>query len=215
MGTHQSGASGSVKEMSHTNNALIVFSRNPILGKVKTRISKTCGDQKALDIYNKLLLNNVNLSINLIEIKTFIYYDKYIENQLYTDEYTKEIQVNGTLGKKMYNAFLNCRKKGFKNIIIIGSDCPYITPSIIENAFHKLNNHSFVIGPSRDGGYYLLGMKEIRKELFENKKWGSDMVFKSTIKDIEIANKSYCLLEELNDIDYYKDWLEYENQLNI
>ena len=82
MGTPQNGASGSVKEMSYTNNALIVFSRNPILGKVKTRISKTCGDQKALDIYNKLLLNNVNLIRDLTEIKTFIYYDKYIENQI-------------------------------------------------------------------------------------------------------------------------------------
>jgi hypothetical protein len=58
-------------------------------------------------------------------------------------------------------------------------------------------------------------MKEVRKELFENKKWSSDTVFKSTIKDIEIAKETYCLLEELNDIDYFEDWVEYENQLNI
>tara|TARA_Y100000385_G_scaffold209505_1_gene217318 strand:+ start:1436 stop:2041 length:606 start_codon:yes stop_codon:yes gene_type:complete len=201
--------------MSHTNNALIVFSRNPILGKVKTRISKTCGDTKTLDIYKNLLLNNSNLIDKLIDIKTFIYYDQYTENQIYKDKHTKEIQVSGSLGEKMLNAFLKCKKKGFKNIIIIGSDCPYITPSIIDQAFKKLKNYSFVIGPSRDGGYYLLGMKEVRKELFENKKWSSDKVFKSTIKDIEIAKKTYCLLEELNDIDYFEDWVEYENQLNI
>ena len=215
MDTDLSGESGSAKEMSHTNNALIVFTRNPILGEVKTRIAKSCGDKKALDIYNKLLTKNSNLLENLIDIKTLIYYDKVIENKIYKDEYKKKIQAEGSLGYKMYCAFLDCKKNGFKNIIIIGSDCPYITPKIIEDAFKKLNENSFVIGPSFDGGYYLLGMKEIRKELFENKEWGSNMVFKSTIKDIEIAKKSYCLLEELNDIDYYEDWLEYQNQLNI
>ena len=70
MDTHLSGESGSAKEMSHTNNALIVFTRNPILGEVKTRIAKSCGDKKALDIYNKLLTKNSNLLENLIDIKT-------------------------------------------------------------------------------------------------------------------------------------------------
>ena len=215
MDTHLSGGSGSTKEMLHTNNALIVFTRNPILGEVKTRIAKSCGDKKALNIYKKLLSNNSNLLENLINIKTLIYYDKVIENKIYRDKYEKKIQVEGSLGYKMYCAFLDCKKKGFKNIIIIGSDCPYITPKTIELAFKKLNENSFVIGPSFDGGYYLLGMKEVRKELFENKKWGSNMVLKNTINDIKTAKKSYYLLEELNDIDYYEDWLKYQNQLNI
>ena len=115
MDTHLSGGSGSTKEMLHTNNALIVFTRNPILGEVKTRIAKSCGDKKALNIYKKLLSNNSNLLENLINIKTLIYYDKVIENKIYRDKYEKKIQVEGSLGYKMYCAFLDCKnvRQGF------------------------------------------------------------------------------------------------------
>ncbi len=206
---------GRKQEVADINNALIVFTKNPILGKVKTRIAESCGNKEALEIYHKLLEINANLITELTEIKTLIVYNKSIENQIYKGDYIKEIQSGSNLGEKMLNAFIKCKQKGYENIVIIGSDCPYLTPDIIQTAFEKLKTHSVVIGPSNDGGYYLLGMKNINQELFKNKKWSTDSVLNDTIKNIEESNESYFLMDKLSDIDLFEDWLEYKNQLNI
>ena len=203
--------------MSSTDNknALIIFSRNPVLGKVKSRIARSCGTKKTLEIYSKLIVENEKLLAGLTEIDTLVFFDKYIENQIYRNNKFKLIQKGSDLGECMYKAFVYCKQKGYKNIIIIGNDCPYIKADMIHNAFKKLDENSYIIGPCVDGGYYLLGMTIINESLFKNKKWGTNTVLIDTINDIKATNESYFLLEELKDIDYYDDWIEYENQLNI
>ena len=201
-----------MEKFSTKKNALIVFSRNPILGKVKTRIAKSCGNKKALEIYKKLIQINEKTISNFTEIKTFIFFDENIDNQYYKNEIYKEKQEGNTLGEKMLNAFKLVKKKGYKNIIIIGNDCPYITSLILKNAFEKLNKYDYVIGPTYDGGYYLLGMKKINKNLFIEKEWSTESVFEDTLKNIKKEDKKIFILEKLEDIDYYENWTTFKNK---
>ena len=95
------------------------------------------------------------------------------------------------------------------DVVIIGSDCPSLSPIIINEAFERLENDDIVIGPSSDGGYYLLGMSKLIPELFQHKKWSSDSVLADTIKDTVKLQKQYSFLTELSDIDTIEDYQKF------
>ena len=186
------------------NNALIIFTRNPQLGKVKTRLAKSIGDKKTLDIYNKLLHHTMQETNNL-SCDVFVFYDLFIDtNDLWNEEkFFKKLQIKGNLGEKMLNAFETILNLNYKNCIIIGSDLFDLKSIHIENAFKELENNDYVIGPALDGGYYLLGLKKIKKSLFYNKNWGNDSVLKDTLLDLK--TETVHQLEVLNDIDTIED----------
>ena len=101
------------------------------------------------------------------------------------------------------NAFKEGFQTGFDNIIIIGSDMFHLNQSDLEEAFSRLKDNDYVVGPAEDGGYYLLGMKSLNKKLFQNKIWGTDTVLSNTLKDLK--SDEVALLDEKNDVDYYED----------
>ena len=110
----------------------------------------------------------------------------------------------------MYNAFKKAIEKGSENTIIIGTDIPDISSEIIKRALKALENTDVVIGPSNDGGYYLLGMKKLYKDLFIGIEWSRDSVLHNTIERLNNLNLSYSMLPELIDIDTEEDlkmWL--------
>lgn len=187
-----------------TNNALIIFTRNPELGKVKTRLASTIGDEKALAIYKELLLHTMETTRNL-EGDVFVFYDKKIEeNDIWPNEtYHKFVQSGEDLGEKMQNAFQKLFDLKYQNCIIIGSDLFDLNEKLISDAFQILDLNDVVIGPAEDGGYYLLGLKKIIPEIFKNKKWGTSSVFEDTIKDLENLKIEYT--KKLNDIDTFED----------
>jgi rSAM/selenodomain-associated transferase 1 len=113
----------------------------------------------------------------------------------------------------MLNSFKELFNQGFTRIIIIGSDCLQLKTETIEEAVAVLESNSAVIGPARDGGYYLLGLTELYPDLFINKPWSTDQVFAKTIDDFNKQGISYAMLEELSDIDDITD-LE-ENGISI
>lgn len=186
--------------------ALIIFVRNPILGKVKTRLAKTIGDEKALLVYNKLLAHTHGITKQLPADK-FVFYTDYInEDDLWENNlYEKHLQQGDDLGNRMQHAFQLLFAKGYTGIIIIGSDCYELTTEIIDAAFHKLQPHDLIIGPSTDGGYYLLGMKKLHNCLFEHKAWSTVSVLNETINDAKMLELTYALLPSLNDIDDGQD----------
>ncbi len=186
------------------NNALIIFTRNLELGKVKTRLAATIGNEKALDVYQDLLKHTRNETHNL-SCDKFVFYDQNIANNDIWDDsiYNKKLQNGSDLGIRMKNAFETLLNLGYKNCIIIGSDLFDLKQAHIENAFQKLENFDVVIGPAEDGGYYLLGLKKMLNSLFENKSWGTNTVLYNTQKDLQ--NFKVALLEELNDIDSIED----------
>ena len=142
------------------NNALIIFTRNPQLGKVKTRLAESIGEEKALEIYRALLEHTQSITLNL-DCDKFVFYDQNIENNdIWLESvYDKKLQFGVDLGAKMQNAFNQLFELGYKNCIIIGSDIFDFKDFHIQDAFYKLQFSDVVIGPAEDGGYYLLGIK--------------------------------------------------------
>lgn len=186
-------------------NLLIIFTRNPELGKVKSRLAKSIGNEKALQIYKELLAHTRKISENL-DADKHLYYTNEISNSDAWDAsiYEKKIQVTGDLGIKMGNAFESAFLLGYEKVIIIGSDIYDLTQSHIEYAFSCLDKTDTVIGPALDGGYYLLGLKMYIPSVFKNKNWGSDSVLKDTVEDLD-TKFSISFLETLNDIDVISD----------
>ncbi len=187
-----------------SKNLLLIFTRNPELGKAKTRLAKSVGDKTALDIYKFLLNKTKEVTQNLTCDKSVYYSVKIRENDIWDSEvYQKRQQKGEDLGIRMQNAFRNSLDAGYKKVMIIGSDLYDLTSNHINEAFTKLDSNDVVIGPAEDGGYYLLGMKTLQPNIFQNKDWGTSTVRKDTLKDLEKV--SVHLLEELNDVDVIED----------
>jgi rSAM/selenodomain-associated transferase 1 len=197
--------------MNHSS-LLIIFVKNPVPGKVKTRLAKTLGEQKAFDIYKQLLQQTHKVTKKL-PVDKAVFYSEAVETGDIWDEggYLKFVQEGSDLGKRMLNAFKTGFHKGYRKVIIIGSDVFDITPKIITEAFDAIPQNNFVIGPTHDGGYYLLGMASLYAILFKNKKWSSDEVLHDTLVDIRNMNGSYKLLKELTDIDTEEDLASVKN----
>lgn len=185
-------------------NLIIVFTRNPEYGKVKTRLAKTIGNDSALNIY-KFLLNHTEKTIrNLNCDKTIYYSEKIRENDIWNPSiYQKHQQQGDNLGIRMLNAFENAFKKNYHKVLIVGSDLFDLNKNHLEEAFSKLEENDIVIGPAKDGGYYLLGMKKLHSTIFLNKNWGTSTVLNDTLNNLQ--SESVFLLEVLNDIDIYED----------
>jgi len=190
--------------LKNNKNLLLIFTRNPELGKCKTRLAKTIGDEAALEIYKFLLEHTVSITQNIPFDMEVHYSEKVHHNDIWDPEiYSKKQQIEGDLGQKMQNAFLSAFKNGYQNIIIIGSDMHDLYQEDIEEAFKALETFEYVLGPSEDGGYYLLGMNLFKPELFKNKSWGTDTVLRDTLLDLK--DEHLQLLDERNDIDVYED----------
>lgn len=190
--------------MSKTKDLLLIFTRNPELGKCKTRLAAKVGDQNALDIYKFLLTHTVEITKNLNVEKQVHYSVAIRENDIWNNAiFAKRLQTGADLGERMLNAFAQGFSDGFQNIIIIGSDMYDMDQSDLENAFAELEKHNFVIGPAIDGGYYLLGMRKLNTFIFQNKNWGTETVLEDTLTDLK--NEKVKLMEAKNDVDYYDD----------
>ncbi|OCK43721.1 glycosyltransferase [Tenacibaculum soleae] len=187
-----------------SKNLLLIFTRNPELGKAKTRLAKTVGDETALEIY-KFLLNKTNQVTKDLSCNKAVYYSvKVRKNDIWDATIYQKHQQNGDdLGAKMQNAFKNSFDAGYEKVMIIGSDLYDLTPKIIEDAFLKLNSNDVVIGPAEDGGYYLLGMNLLQPHIFQNKDWGTSSVRKETLANLK--DKKVHLLTTLNDVDVFED----------
>lgn len=194
---------------------LIIFAKNPELGKVKTRLAATVGNEIALAIYFQLLQKTREVAESLNQDKVVYYSNHLEEGDLWNeDTFRKAVQSDGDLGERMKSAFTDAFEQGYERVCIIGSDCMDISTEIIEEAFGKLHNRDAVIGASQDGGYYLLGMSKLIPELFDNKAWSTDEVFIATIEDFIRLNLDYAELPVLNDIDTEKDLADWSSVMS-
>lgn len=187
-------------------NHLIIFVKNPELGKVKTRLAKTIGDEKALYIYKLLLEQTFQVTLPVLAEKK-LYYSEFVQNMDQFNDlvYEKHIQSGDGLGSKMYHAMKHSFAEWADKVVLIGSDCFELNSGIIEEAFKALEENDYVLGPAKDGGYYLIGMKELNLEVFQNKEWSTENVFLDTLLDIKNQGKSHYLLPTLSDVDVEED----------
>ena len=192
-------------------NALIIFVRKPEVGKVKTRIAAAVGDEKALSIYKQLLLHTRDLALD-VKADKYVYYSTDIEhNDIWQgNSFIKKTQNGSDLGERMYQAFDELLSD-HDHVIVIGSDCFQLNGGIVNKAFDCLSMNDAVIGPAKDGGYYLLGMNRMLRSIFQNKVWSADSVFKDSIEDFRKEGVVYKTLVELSDVDTIEDVpLEYQ-----
>ena len=186
-----------------SKNLLIVFVKNIILGKVKTRLAKTIGDVGAFNIYYELFSITENASQE-VDVNRHIYFsDVIIPSKWENDK--KFIQEGNNLGKKMQNAFQQGFDNGYENIILIGSDLPNISKEIIDAGFDKLQDNDVVFGPAEDGGYYLIGMSKMNASIFENKPWSQSELLAVTLGQLNEQQQKVGQIETLNDIDTFED----------
>lgn len=192
-------------------NNIIIFIKNPVLGKVKTRLAATLGDEKALEIYQRLL-DVTRKTVTKVNAKYHLFYSDVIDMDDDWDiqDFDKYLQQGNDLGERMSLAFRNIFSQNdaseLQKVVIIGSDCPSLTPDILEMAFTILGDSDVVLGPTFDGGYYLLGMKEYHAELFENISWSTDAVYQETNDKSRLLQLNIADLPTLSDIDNEADW---------
>lgn len=196
-----------------TLNILGMFAKYWKPGLVKTRLAKRIGAQAACDIHRLLLeflLRQFEpigdrrvLSIWPPEEEICI--RRYVTQCLGQASWTIERQSAGNLGEKMTMFFASQFAQGASKCILIGSDCVTIDCQTIHDAFEKLDHHEIVIGPSRDGGYYLIGMNREHFEIFEDIHWSTTQVLSQTVEILNANGVNFGLLEQNFDVDQWDD----------
>lgn len=186
-----------------TKDLLIVFVKNIKLGKVKTRLAKTIGDQGAFEVYRQLVKITELVTQNISVDKCIYFSDAVIETKWKNE--TKAIQQGADLGERMKNAFAKGFSDGYERIVLIGSDLPDISSTQIKKGFNALQKAEVTFGPAEDGGYYLIGLSELKACVFENKPWSKSNLLEKTLMELKQKNINFKLLETLNDIDTFED----------
>ena len=179
---------------------LLIFSKSPILGKVKNRLSKNIGLESSLHIYKKLLEHTASVA-QKSRIKTVLFQNELNPElkAIFKNVADYQIQKGKNLGEKMENAFRWAFSLKYKNVILIGSDLWSLDRNTLIEAKKALEHNDIVIGPCYDGGYYLIGMKNFNNKIFKNISWSKKQVFKQTLS--KVLENSVYYLEIKNDID--------------
>jgi rSAM/selenodomain-associated transferase 1 len=186
-------------------NALILFAKTPLPGYSKTRLINPFSAEQAAGFYAaslKDVFNTIKESIHF-DILLFIAPENFDKKQfplpLQPGKYFFQQGVD--LGIRMRKAFQFIFGKGYEKAAIIGSDFPHISESIILTAFINLKKYDCVLGPAKDGGYYLIGLRELHKSIFEDISWSTGKVYKQTVEKAEKNNISIKNLEMYYDVD--------------
>lgn len=183
---------------------LLVFARHPELGQVKTRLAAGIGNEAALAVYRELLHHTFEAITHVAARKTVWLAAAPVTVAGLPEEWAaceQQLQIPGDLGVKMQAAFSWAFAHGASSVIIIGTDCPGITAALLAQAYAALETHELVIGPAEDGGYYLLGMRDLYKDLFANKSWSTDSVLPNTLADAARLGLRVAQLPTLRDVD--------------
>lgn len=191
--------------------ALILMTRIPIPGKTKTRLMDIFTGDRCAAIHKCFLLDLFNMFEYIKEpVDIFLTYTPEESLNIIKDILPDFIrpfpQIGEDLGERMSNAIDHVLNLGYSEVVLIGSDVPNIQPDEILEAFDILKDKDICLGPTFDGGYYLIGMKKLHKELFENKlKWGQKSVLERTIDIANSMGLSVGLAAKHLDIDTKED----------
>jgi len=194
------------KDKKREGRLLLIYYRNPALGKVKTRLAAGIGDEAALAVYYRLASHTRDVA-RVLAMDCRVCYSDFIdrEDAWPNLRFQKTLQRGSDLGERMSNSFRQAFAEGYRHVVIIGTDCLELTTAVVQTAFDQLAAHDVVIGPARDGGYYLLGMKQWHATLFQNKKWGSSSVLADTLNDTARLQMHVKQLVTLTDVDEADD----------
>lgn len=187
---------------------VIVFVKNIKLGKVKTRLAKTIGNQGAFEVYSELV-KVTEKATEQLHSDIHIYFSDAVVNTKWPNAF-KTVQQGSNLGERMKNAFKEGFSHGYERIVLIGSDLPDITKSHIEKGLEKLKEKEVVFGPAEDGGYYLIGLNTMHGFIFDDKPWSESHLLKVTLDQLQQKQIDFATLTTLNDIDTFEDLIASE-----
>lgn len=196
------------------NSKILIFSKFPEIGKVKSRLYPNLSNEEILNFYKKLLDRTITNSMST-GINTELWFDYDINKYKYINSFNGinvKKQCSGNIGKKMLFSIDRSIKEGY-NPILIGCDCPLISQRDFLITQDYLKKKNIVIKPTFDGGFCLISAKKIHKNLFKNIKWGTSQVFKTLVKNILNINFSYKILSPTLDIDHFADYIRIKNRM--
>lgn len=185
---------------------LIIFSKNPEAGQVKTRLARDVGEKKALEIY-EILREHTALVTAKVSAERMVFYSSFIPSSdlFRTTTFGFRLQEGADLGERMFHAIRSGFEAGFRHIVLIGTDCYELSSEILDQAFSALERSDAVVGPATDGGFYLIGLNRLIPELFLNREWSTSAVLRESIRILHCHETPYELLSELSDIDTFDD----------
>lgn len=190
---------------------LLLFSRYPEPGKVKTRLIPALGPDGAACLHRRLTVHTLETARTFAAFRpteVMVYFDGPSAQgmqELFGNEFSYRPQAPGDLGQRLDAAMADSLGQGRRRVVLIGSDCPGITGKILSGAFSALNDHDLVLGPAADGGYYLIGVTALYPELFYQMPWGTSRVLAQTLTRAAGLGLRTALLETLTDIDRPED----------
>lgn len=193
-----------------TNCRLLVFAKAPILGEVKTRLFPYMDAESITSLYKKLLLHSLKIAVNSKVGPVELWCSPSKEHPFflrYAEEFSIELrqQTDGNLGRRMGHAFREILKR-VPMALLIGSDCPSLTPDDLKEAKKILEQGtSAVLTPAEDGGYVLIGLRQFESSLFEGISWGTSSVLKETRQRLLQLGWSWCELSQRWDVDRPED----------
>lgn len=184
---------------------IIIFAREPVAGQVKTRLIPALGKEGASQLYCRLLDYAVNNALNsgLAAVNICITPESksaYFKQQSYANSIEFSIQEGDDLGMRMQHALLFALQH-YKTAILIGTDCPFLEKSDLQQAILALQTHDMVFSPASDGGYVLVGANKMDEMVFTNINWGSGDVMSQTRQALKASKLSWQELREQHDID--------------
>lgn len=190
---------------------LIVFTRFPEPGKTKTRLIPALGPEGAAELQRMMTEHFTAQARRFAEGRDTAIEIRHAGGgadrmaRWLGSDFVFRAQSDGDLGRRMLSAFRGAFAAGADRAVTAGADCPLITPEILRQAFDRAADHDLVLGPSRDGGYYLIGLRRAIAELFEGIAWGTGEVFDRTMAIAKSMGLSVALLETLDDVDRPED----------
>ncbi|MBI4595563.1 MAG: TIGR04282 family arsenosugar biosynthesis glycosyltransferase [Candidatus Tectomicrobia bacterium] len=190
---------------------LIIFTRFPEPGRVKTRLIPILGERGAAELQRSMTRYTLDRvkeweSTNPHSIE--VWFDGGDQEKMwhyFGQGFIYRRQPNGDLGDRMHQACKESLESGYSRVVIIGTDCPSLTTGILQSAFDALIQNDLVLGPANDGGYYLIGLRKASQRIFEGIPWGTHEVSERTIEIARSLKLSVALLDPLNDIDRPED----------
>jgi rSAM/selenodomain-associated transferase 1 len=180
-------------------SAILILIKDPDMGPVKKPLAKPVSDDKVLTVYEQML-QHAQLITKTLSTDKFLYYDKKIDTKDIwpNDIYIKKKQSGTDMASRITNAFEAVFKLGYEHIIIIGSDCLELDERIIRLAFRQLEYFDTVLGPAKNGGFYLLGMNNLYTDILKGSGWQTSALTPAILKSIQTLNKTCFMLSELS-----------------
>ena len=193
-----------------SDNGVLVFVKYPTPGRVKTRLAEELGGERAAELY-KRFVTDILETLGDLDMRLKILFsppDAEQEFRLWLgDEYTYTAQDGEDLGQRMKNALGEAFANGFAKAIVVGSDSPDVPGDYVMESFSSLDSSDAVIGPTSDGGYYLIGFSKesFLPEAFEDIDWSTPKVLEQTVGKLETHGRKIHLLQQWYDVDTLAD----------